>query len=456
MKERIHSWLLEHQEEMIDDVCSLIKIPSIEAEADGDYPFGIQCFKALDQSQQIAKRMGFVTENFRNMVGKAAMREGKVDFGIWAHTDVVPVDGQWTTPPFEPSIRDGRIYGRGTADNKAEWVMAMYSLRCLKELGVELKHNAAVYAGTNEETGMVDVRTWVAENEQPYFNISPDADFAIGYAEKGVLRFWMETPVAQKGLLDFYGGSALNIFPKVATAVLKLSEINESALEKLEGVEATVDVDTVTLAARGKGGHSARALGADNPYVKLINAMDKAGIFKDGLCSQLRFVADACLDESGDFFGIKCKDDVVGVLHFAGTVMRFKDGVLRMGCDIRHPMSDPGESLIEKIGKVCEKAGFKLDSIEIDPAIYSDPNEPGAVACTEIYTRLAPEFGREVEENYTLSGGTYARCFTRGYAFGLDPGCNAHNVDEYIKIDSLVFGALVYALVLMKLDGIYE
>lgn len=456
MKGKIYSWLLSHHDEMIEDICALVRIPSIQGEATAEYPFGEDCFIAVEKSMEIADRLGFGTSIFRNMVGQASMKPGKVDFGIWAHSDVVPVGGQWTDPPFEPLLREGKIYGRGTTDNKGQLVMALYALRCLKELGIELKHNVAVFAGSNEETGMADIKAWLAENEEPFFNLAPDADFAVGYAEKGVLRFFMEAPLSQKGLMSIGGGSALNIFPTEAKAVLRFSQINGDALKKLEDVDIDLDGDVVTVTARGKGGHSARALGADNPYAKLIDALDNAGIFKDGAAPQLRFIADVCRDDTGEILGIKCCDDVVGNLHFAGTVLNLDKGVISLGCDIRHPMSETGEELLAKIKKTCGNAGLDIRPDEINPSKYSDPNEPGAAACAAVYNSLAPEFGREEKQNFTLSGGTYARHFTRGYAFGLSAGGNAHNADEFVHVDRLIFGALVYALSLIELDKVYE
>ena len=455
MKEKIYSWFLDHKDEMTEDICALVRIPSIQGAPVSEYPFGEDCFKALEKSIEIAGRLGLKTKVCKNAVGQASLYDGPVDFGIWAHSDVVPVDGQWTTPPFDPVVRDGRIYGRGTTDNKGQLVTSLYVLRCLRELGVELKHNIGVFIGTNEETGMADVKEWLAENEEPFFNLSPDADFTAGYAEKGVVRFFLNAPLVQKGLVDIYGGSALNIFPKEATAVLALDQINGDALQKLEGVECSIDGNTVKLAARGKGGHSARALGIDNPYSKLIYAMDRAGVFKDGLSPRLKFIADACCDESGAFLGIKCRDDVVGDLHFAGTVLRFADGVISLGCDIRHPMSETGEELIDRIKDAGAASGFSVQTDEINGSVYSDPDEAGCLACDSIYNELAGEFGREKGKLYTLSGGTYARHFTRGYAFGLDAGANAHNADEYVVIDRLIFGGLVYALCMIELDKIY-
>ena len=82
MKDKIYSWFQVHQDEMIRDICDLVRIPSVQVEACGEYPFGEQCFRAVEKSMEIADRLGFETSIYKNMVGQAAMKKGKVDFGI--------------------------------------------------------------------------------------------------------------------------------------------------------------------------------------------------------------------------------------------------------------------------------------------------------------------------------------------------------------------------------------
>ena len=59
---------------------------------------------------------------------------------ILAHLDVVPAGEGWqVTEAFEPVVKDGNLYGRGTADDKGPAVAALYAMRAVKELGIPLK-----------------------------------------------------------------------------------------------------------------------------------------------------------------------------------------------------------------------------------------------------------------------------------------------------------------------------
>ena len=54
--------------------------------------------------------------------------------------------------------KDGKIYGRGTADDKGPAIAALYAMRAVKELGIPVKKNVRLILGTDEECGSSDIR----------------------------------------------------------------------------------------------------------------------------------------------------------------------------------------------------------------------------------------------------------------------------------------------------------
>ncbi|MBD1550322.1 acetylornithine deacetylase [Pseudomonas typographi] len=92
----------------------------------------------------------------------AADRPGVVLSG---HTDVVPVDGQpWTVPPFELSEKDGKLYGRGTADMKGYIACVLAAVPGL--LAEPLRMPVHIALSYDEEVGCLGVRSLLAELEQ--------------------------------------------------------------------------------------------------------------------------------------------------------------------------------------------------------------------------------------------------------------------------------------------------
>ncbi|MEA2075315.1 MAG: ArgE/DapE family deacylase [Euryarchaeota archaeon] len=78
----------------------------------------------------------------------------KESVDVYTHLDVVPAGEGWSTPPFEPAIKDGRIYGRGTADSKGSVASLLTALRIMNEQGLESKYNIRVALTTDEELGL--------------------------------------------------------------------------------------------------------------------------------------------------------------------------------------------------------------------------------------------------------------------------------------------------------------
>jgi acetylornithine deacetylase len=117
------------------------------------------------------------------------------------HIDVVsPGDlGRWTTPPFEPDLRDGRIYGRGAVDMKGGVAAALFALEALKASGIRLAGDVIFEAVPDEETCAMGT---VAVIERGY-----RADAGL-VPEPTKLNFWIATRGLLHGSVSVPGRSA--------------------------------------------------------------------------------------------------------------------------------------------------------------------------------------------------------------------------------------------------------
>lgn len=115
----------------IQDLAELVKIPSVSARA-----------QALDtcatKVEELLKAAGFRTDISAGDVGPfvvGELGEGPFTMIIYNHYDVQPEDPLelWTNPPFELTKRDGRLYGRGAADDKGEFVSRLAGWRAFRE-----------------------------------------------------------------------------------------------------------------------------------------------------------------------------------------------------------------------------------------------------------------------------------------------------------------------------------
>ncbi len=160
----------------------------------------------------------------------------------YGHFDVQPPDpiGLWDSEPFEPEIRDGYLYGRGTADDKGQLYMVLAAARELARAG-ELPVNVRFACDGEEETGGHSIVEFVAADER-------GADAAIIFDSAMIRRDLPAFNLATRGLAYFhvtlktgdrdlhsgiYGGAALNAAHALALTISKLVARDGRLVESL-------------------------------------------------------------------------------------------------------------------------------------------------------------------------------------------------------------------------------
>ena len=120
---------MAYKDEIFRDIKELVSIPSCAVPQSGEYPCGEEAARALQWILSRAKEMGLETVNIDNAAGHAQYGEGPEVAAVLTHVDVVPAGDSWSSDPFCAVERDGKLYGRGVADDKGSCLL--YTSRCV-------------------------------------------------------------------------------------------------------------------------------------------------------------------------------------------------------------------------------------------------------------------------------------------------------------------------------------
>jgi acetylornithine deacetylase/succinyl-diaminopimelate desuccinylase-like protein len=167
---------------------------------------------------------------------------GKPTALFYGHYDVQPTDpdNEWLTPPFEPTERDGNLYGRGTCDDKGQVWSQVKALESLMAANGKLPLNVRVILEGDEEVGGEGIAEYVASKPADLkadFALVCDTElFAPGLPTLCVgLRGMIYTELEVRGAMTdlhsgMYGGAAPNPFMSLAHILAKLKDENDHIL----------------------------------------------------------------------------------------------------------------------------------------------------------------------------------------------------------------------------------
>ena len=201
-REEIEQYIESHKAEMLEDICTLCRINSEKMPYQEGMPYGKGPAEALSCALNMAEKYGFAINNYDNYVGTADLNDKEAQLDILAHLDIVPAGDGWTvTEPFEPVVKDGKLYGRGTADDKGPAVAALYAMRAVKELGIPVTKNVRLILGTDEECGSSDIEHYYKVEKEAPMTFSPDSSFPVTNIEKGSLTGRFEADFKESAAL---------------------------------------------------------------------------------------------------------------------------------------------------------------------------------------------------------------------------------------------------------------
>jgi len=160
----IDRYIEEHLDESVEELSCLCAQPSVAAQK-----LGIEA--CADLVAESLKARGFEVQILPTGGSPVVFgeRKGQADVTLIAydHYDVQPPEPLelWETPAFEPTVRDGRLYARGVADNKGNFIERLLAIDAILDAGGELPCNVKFVVEGEEEIGSVNLEPFVKEHQ---------------------------------------------------------------------------------------------------------------------------------------------------------------------------------------------------------------------------------------------------------------------------------------------------
>lgn len=430
--------ILSYKEELLKDLDELLRIESVSSENPE------KCVDALNWMLNKAECFGLVTKNIDNKAGHAQLGDGGLLCATLTHLDVVPASSGWDTNPFELTIKDGRLLGRGVADDKGAALVTLYCLRILKEEGIEGKNTLRAIFGTDEEVGMTDVAAYFAKEDMPHMSFTPDAEYGICRAEKGILQLEL---ICERGnaavLTEFKGGTVVNAVADTAYAVINCNENDDHQLMRLADAkdgefEFMYTPDGMLIKSKGRAAHACEPYNGHNAILGLIDLLS-ANFSLSSLGNICSFLSTRIrLENDGTSLGMKMRDSQSGALTVCVSTIDINEQGERATLDIRYPVTFGGKELIRRVKKAAEFENVEVNVLSHAKPLYLDDTRPVISILKESYKEIM----NEEPEMYATGGGTYARKLGgNGVAFGPvfkgDPS-NLHTDNEGVNEENFM------------------
>ncbi len=467
--------LEQNNEEMIFALQKAVRINSEEGESyigkdKSVFPFGQGIQEALEATLAMAKEMGFQVKNVDNYGGHIDF-EGTGDkiMAIIGHLDVVPAGSGWSHEPYGGEIVDGKLYGRGTTDNKGPIISCLYAMKALKDSGYKPLHTIRLILGLDEETNWKGMDYYFSKEQRPDFGFTPDADFPLINGEKGLLIFdfakkFGKFPSDGLELRSLKGGTAPNSVADACRVIVnsknpeqydevkdKIVAYREETGYKLnfKGIGKSLEITSTGVAAHGA--KPEKGLNAISIMIDFLERLNFVNDDQNDFISFYNQYIGFCLD--GENLGINLKDEPSGNLVFNVGMAEIGKEAGKLTINIRYPVTCTEEQVFEPIMPILAKYNMGLIKEDSKDPIYVDPQNPMIKTMMEIYQK---ETGDTDSQPLVIGGGTYARATPGVIAYGaLFPGQEdvMHQKDEYMDLEKFKLMTKIYAEAIYKLSS---
>ena len=413
---------MQNFNQFINHLSQLISFKSILGEKTPNAPFGKDVRACLDWFLSLAKDFGFETIDYDGYAGEVCYGEGE-ELGIIGHLDVVPIGIGWDSDPFTLTERDGVYYGRGVCDDKTPLLSCLYALKELKYSGVKVNKKIRLIVGCNEESGWQDIDYLKEKTTLPEYGFSPDGDFPICYAEKGIVEVAFSLPKLKNFEL-IKGGTALNAVCDFVS-VKPLFTVDEN---ELKSFNLSLD-DNGFIISKGKAAHGSTPHLGINAMVKLFEYLLSKG-------ENVSDVLDNLFYDKKGIFGLKNEQ---GTVTLSPNLIEENQNQITITCDCRIP----APFALSDLTPIFDSMAIPYKTIQRQPPMMAEKEGEFVKTLLNAYNEITGDNAQPK----SMGGSTFARAFKKGCAFGpklkghID---NIHDANENVSREQIITAYKIY------------
>lgn len=431
-----------------DFLAKLVQFKSFKQEGKDGTPFGEEINKALLFSLAELDNLGGSSTNLDGYCGFSDFGEGEL-FGILLHLDVVPVEKDWKFDPFVLTESDGRLYARGTVDDKGPFAAILTAFKMLLDEGLQPKKRVRFILGCDEESGWSCMSHYCKKAELPKKGFAPDACFPVINYEKGILRFSFSIDKPDI-ITSIDGGTRSNVVAPFA----RFKSPYYLNLDKVKHKNVLNEKVNYSYSFSGKAAHASTPECGKNAIVEMLRFLAdvfSSDVYKskkdlENINNVLFLISDKGFAsitndayQSSELRNIKLTSNL--------GICSLSDNKLSFCIDIRYPKEISPEEIVSFAKNYVE---VDDNSINISKPLYVDKDNELVKTLLESYEYVTGEKAEPI----AIGGGTYARALPLAVAFGpMFPGEEeqAHMTNESISIDNFIKTIKIYYEALKRL-----
>ncbi len=360
----------KYQNELIENLKKFVAINSVydETTVNENNPFGAGVSKALQFIEELARKDGFKVTNYANKIVEILIGEGEKNITIMAHADVVPAGTTgWKQDPFKMTEKKGVLCGRGVADDKGPLLAAYYGLRTLVDNNMLGNYQVRFLVGGNEESGSAGMIYYFEElkMKQPTYGFSPDAEYPLIFAEKGIVNFKVSDEFSVPEVISIHGGTASNSVIENCVVRLKVgSAFGTFVKDKGYDAEVSNTNKYVEVKFIGRAAHGSTPEEGLNAGMIALEAL--AYYFEN---KDLERIVSLYKDLFGKGCNVYSESKEMGKNSLNVGIIDYEDNKLSMIINFRHVDTIEQEEVITRFTESTKPAIAEV--IAISPLFYN-------------------------------------------------------------------------------------